>query len=216
MGVGNQSNANRPEARVDTVNAPSGTEGNTPADGGIRVGVNTIEARGGTSESILVRTLREQVAELKGQNKLLQLMVERQSFQAIPPVCEWTSILPHMRRLPKELMLGLDPEINRMWPREEHVKEAILDLFDVGVEDTRMRKQFNLAWTASLKRKVNVHITNRRGRFSTNARKELWRLLGVSKPVNGSPEHLGSWRERLLQISTGEYFLEELPFVVIW
>ena len=33
MGVGNRSNANTPEARVDKVNAPLGMKGNTPIDG---------------------------------------------------------------------------------------------------------------------------------------------------------------------------------------
>ena len=207
MGAGNPSNANTPQAEIDRVNAPLGMEATTAADGGIRGGVGSIGACGGAMESVLVRTLREQVAELKAHNQLLQSLLDRQSLLAVPRVCEWTSILPHMRVLPKQLMLGLDPEKNRMRPREEHVKEAILDSFDVGVDDTCLRKQFDNAWTAGLKTKVGVHISNRRGRFSTNARTELWRLLGVPKPVNGSAEELERWRARLLQIYTGEYVL---------
>ena len=40
-----------------------------------------------------------------------------------------------MRIIPKRLMLGLDPEQCKMKPLEEYMKEAILEVFNVPVNE---------------------------------------------------------------------------------
>ncbi|KAG0596273.1 hypothetical protein M758_UG239200 [Ceratodon purpureus] len=94
-------------------------------------------------------------------------------------------------------MLGVQVNKCRMFPHEEHMKEEILAVFNVGEGDMFKRSAFERAWEESLKTKVKVAIINRRGRFASYARLELWRLLGVPKPRNGNSIEIESWKDSL-------------------
>ena len=75
-----------------------------------------------------------------------------------------------------------------MKPLKEHMKEAILEVFNVSVNNRDQRKAFDRVWVREMKKKVLTTFNNRRGRFSTSARIELWRLLGVPKSINVSQQ----------------------------
>lgn len=145
----------------------------------------------------MVRMLQQQVQDVRAQNELLQALVDRQQLNIQPNVCTWSSIRPHMRRIPKQLMLGLQKEKNCMYPSEELMKGSILSTFDIGEDDVITRRQFDRAWTADLKKRVLLSISNRRGRFSTTARNALWRLLGIPKPINGTPDEIAMWKDSM-------------------
>lgn len=144
-----------------------------------------------------MRMLQQQVQDLRAQNKLLQTLVDRQQLNIQPEVCTWSCIRPHMRRIPKQLMLGLHKERNSMYPSEKLMKESILSAFDISKDDVVTRKQFDRAWTTNLNKRVLLSISNRRGRFSTTARSALWRLLGIPKPINGTPNEIAMWKESM-------------------
>ena len=84
--------------------------------------------------------------------------------------------------IPKRLMLGLNPERCKMKPLEEHMKEAILEVFNVSMNDRDQHKAFDRAWVREMKKNVLTTFNNRRGHFSTNAHIELWRLLESPNP----------------------------------
>jgi len=81
-------------------------------------------------------------------------------------------------------MLGLNPKRCKMKPSKEHMKEAILEIFDVPMNDREQYKAFDKGWLREIKKKVLMTFNNYSDRFSTSAHNEFWRLLGVSKPVN--------------------------------
>ena len=105
-------------------------------------------------------------------------------------------------------MLGLHPERSKMKPAKQHIKDAILDVFDVHVNDRKQRKAFDRAWISGIRKKVLINFNNRRGRFSTNARLELWRLLGVPKPINASPQEMDEWKQSLKPFHHGNLYLQ--------
>ena len=87
-----------------------------------------------------------------------------------------------------------------MFPKIEHIKAAILDAFHVAEDDFPKRNVFKRAWTEGLHRKVRTSIINRRRRFSIYTRRELWRLLGVLKPENGTLQEIEAWKTSLQSI----------------
>jgi len=95
-----------------------------------------------------------------------------------------------MGAIAKCLMLKLDPTKNRPFPREEHIKEAILEAFDTFLIDNMTRKVFDRVWIELLRKKVRILISNRCGRFSITARSQLWLHLGVPKPQQGTQEDI--------------------------
>ena len=146
----------------------------------------------------IIRNLEAQINDLRANNRLLQALVNNQvNENPTPDVAKWELIKPHMKKISKKLMLGVDPTRNRMFPEEEHMKEEILAVFNVGEGDIFKRSAFERAWEESLKTKVKVAIINRRGRFASYARLELWRLLGVPKPQNGSQKEIETWKTTL-------------------
>ena len=108
----------------------------------------------------------------------------------------------------KRLMLGLDPEQCKMKPLEEYMKEAILEVFNVPVNDRDQCKAFDKAWVREMKKKILTTFNNRRGCFSISACIELWRLLGVPKPVNASQQEEKEWLRSLKAFSNGKWFLQ--------
>ena len=110
--------------------------------------------------------------------------------------------------IPKRLMLGLDPERCKMKPLKEHMKEAILEVFNVPINDRDQRKAFDRAWVRKMKKKILTTFNNRRGRFSTSARIELWRLLGVLKSINASQQEEKEWLKSLVTFANGKWFLQ--------
>ena len=83
------------------------------------------------------------------------------------------------------------------------MKKAILKVFNVPVNDRDQRKAFDRAWMREMKKKVLTTFNNRHGRFSTSARIELWRLLGVPKPINASQQEEKEWLRSLEALANG-------------
>ena len=94
-----------------------------------------------------------------------------------------------------------------MKPLEEHMKEAILEVFNIPVNGRDQRKAFNRAWVREMKKKVLKTFNNRHGRFSTSARIELRRLLGVPKLINVSQQE-EEWLRSLEAFANGKWFLQ--------
>ena len=107
-----------------------------------------------------------------------------------PKVARWECIKPHMKSISKKLMLELDHVRCMMFPKTKHIKAAILDAFHVAEDDFPKRNVFEIAWIEGLHRKVRTSIINKRGRFSTYTQRELWHLLGVPKPENGTSQEI--------------------------
>lgn len=95
-----------------------------------------------------------------------------------------------MRIIPKRLIVGLDQERSRMKPKEQHIKVAILEVFDVPVNDRKQQKAFDKVWVSEIRKKVLINFNNHHSHFSTNARLELWRLLGVPKPISARTQEM--------------------------
>jgi hypothetical protein len=159
---------------------------------------------GFVQSNAMIRMLQQQIADLRAHNEALQAQIDTHNFSRVPyQVCSWQHISPHMRILPKRLMLGLDPERSRIKPEEEHIKDSILEVFDVPANDRKQRKAFDRAWEANIRKKALISFNNRWGRFSTNARLEMWRLLGVPKPINARAEEMAEWRLSLIPFDRG-------------
>ena len=166
--------------------------GGRPADS-LVVQVNSLKRH--------VRNLEAQIQDLHSNNRLLQSLLNNQLSEAPrPEVARWECIKPHMKSISKRLMLGLDPIRCMMFPKIEHIKAAILDAFHVAEDDFPKKNIFERAWTEGLYKKVRTSIINRRGRFSTYTQKELWRLLGVPKPENGTLQEIEAWKTSLQPI----------------
>jgi hypothetical protein len=82
-----------------------------------------------------------QMQDLRNYNATLQSMVNQQVIPK-PEVCFWENIKPHMKVIAKRLILGSDSTRNRPFPREEQMKETILDAFNVSATDTNTRRVF--------------------------------------------------------------------------
>ena len=122
-----------------------------------------------------VRNLEAQIQDLWSTNRLLQSLLNNQLCKApCPKVARWECIKPHMKSISKRLMLGLDPVRCTMFPKTKYIKATILDAFHVAEDDFPKRNIFERAWLEALHRKVRTSIINRRGRFSTYTRRELW------------------------------------------
>ena len=95
----------------------------------------------------MMRMLHQQTVDLRAHVQSLQVQIETQRF--VNPqyhVCSSEHVRLHMRLIPKRLMLGLDPTGSKMKPSEEHIKEAILDIFEVSLNDKVQHKAFDRAW----------------------------------------------------------------------
>ncbi len=77
VGSVNPSTSIASQAGNERETVPTGIETNTPSDGALHGGIGSFGARGGATESLLVKTLREQVADLKAQNLMLQSLLDR-------------------------------------------------------------------------------------------------------------------------------------------
>jgi len=92
----------------------------------------------------MIRTYELQNQDLREQNSLMKTLLQRNLLdEPKPEVARWELVKKHMAPITKRLMLGLNPRKNRPFPREEHIKEAILEAFDTSVSDTVTRKIFD-------------------------------------------------------------------------
>jgi len=152
----------------------------------------------------MICSLEQQVQDLKDQNALLKTLVHKITYdEPKPEVARWELVKTHMAAISKRLMLGLDPKKNRPFPREEHIKEAILEAFDTSPTDSMTRKVFDRMWVETLRRKVKLLMSNRRGRFSTTTRTQLWQYLGVPKPQQATQVEMEEWKQRLVPLAEG-------------
>jgi len=153
----------------------------------------------------MLRSFELQVQDLREENALLKSLLQKNAFEdPKPEVARWEFVRTHMPGIAKQLMLGLNPRKNRPFPREEHMKEAVLEAFNTPLSDTITRKVFDRIWVESLRKKVKRVITNRRGRFTTITRTEFWRHLGVPKPQQGTQEEIAAWKETLKPFVEGK------------
>jgi len=153
-------------------------------DEGTRRGGSPNYQVGAAPSNGAMRMLQQQNINLRSHLQSLQAQIETKKI--LHPqyhVCSWEHVRSYMQIIQKRLMLGLDLERCKMKSLEAHMKEAILGEFDVPLNDKVQRKAFDRAWIKSIKTNVLTTFNNRRGRFSTSARIELWRLLGVPKPM---------------------------------
>lgn len=155
-----------------------------------------------------MRVLESQVQDLRSHITSLQSVINNQ-VSVKPDVCTWEKIKPHMKVLSKQLILGLDPQKNRPYPRDDHIKEAILEEFNVLPTDTYTRNLFNRVWMEGLRSQVKVYIVNRRGRFATTTRRQLWRNLGVPIPETAAATEveMEAWKQSLVPLFEGMPFL---------
>ena len=155
----------------------------------------------------MMRSMELQVQDLREQNALLKSLLQKNIFdEPKPEVARWELVKTHMAPVAKQLMLGLNPRKNRPFPREEHMKEAILEAFGTSISDSVTRKFFDRVWVESLRKKVKKVISDRRGRFSTTARTHLFCVLEVPKPVQGTLEEIEQWKETLEPFAEGMVF----------
>ena len=59
---------------------------------------------------------------------------------------------------------------------------------------------------------VLTTFNNCRGCFSISTHNELWRILGVPKPINGSEQEMKDWIQSLEPIGNGNFFLQIFKF----
>ena len=84
----------------------------------------------------VIKNLQSQVNDLRANNRLFQGLLNNQAIDSpTPDVAKWEMVKHHMKFFSKTLMLGVDPSRSRMFPREEHMKEEILSVFNVGEGD---------------------------------------------------------------------------------
>ncbi|KAG0597223.1 hypothetical protein M758_UG322100 [Ceratodon purpureus] len=194
-----------PNSSIPVPFTPNTSSPGTPTPSGVQnAGGRPPHPHGIASESQtntirrIIRNLESQINDLRGNNRLLQVLVNNQVNEIlIPNVAKWEFIKPHMKKNSKKLILEVDVNKCRMFPHEEHMKEEILAISN-AVEGVMFKlSAFERAWEESLKTKVKVTIINRRGRFASYARLELWRFLGVPKPRNGNSTEIESWKDSL-------------------
>ena len=116
--------------------------------------IGNSSGRGGSSSyhvgtppsNAIMRLAQRQNIDLRAHCQSLQAQIDTKFFlHAQYHVCSWEHVRPHMCIIPKCLMLGLDPKRCKMKPLEEHMKEAILEVFNVPVNDRDQRKAFDRA-----------------------------------------------------------------------
>lgn len=91
----------------------------------------------------IIRTLEGQTQDLRTHNRLLQGPLNQHIHKnPLPEVATWEVVQPPMKGISKRLMLGLDLVKTRMFPRDEHIKQGILDVSNVGEGDTITRSAF--------------------------------------------------------------------------
>lgn len=92
----------------------------------------------------MIRSLEQQVQDLRDENAFLKTLAHKNVHdESKPEVARWELVKAHIEAIAKRLMLGLDPRKNRPFPKEEHIKEAILEAFDTPPTNTMTRKVFD-------------------------------------------------------------------------
>lgn len=112
----------------------------------------------------------------------------------------------------QEMLLGKEPLIVQMYPKDEHLKNAILDTFGIADDNIVVRTEFENAWgkqpkdskQGSLKSLVGSKVRLKRGEITRVARKELYRLLNAPKPPESELlEKRRDWYAKLEDWRTG-------------